>query len=73
MIVAVSTKPDPSLPATPRREPDAPRLVRCRYLRRNDEQCTGEAVDELGEILLCTKHLARALELVKARTAGALP
>lgn len=38
--------------------------TRCRYLRRSHDQCTGEAADPNGEILLCPKHLARALELV---------
>jgi hypothetical protein len=47
------------------------RLTRCRYRRRNEEMCTGEAVDDLGEILLCPKHLARAIELVNARLAAA--
>lgn len=46
------------------------RKVTCRYLRRGTQgQCTGEAVDDYGEILLCAKHLGRALELVKARMA----
>ena len=44
------------------------RRTTCRYLRRDNNQCTGEAVDPNGEILLCTKHLARALELVRAHT-----
>lgn len=43
------------------------RITRCRYQRRNNELCTGEAVDPNGEILLCTKHLARALTLVQIR------
>jgi hypothetical protein len=47
---------------------EAGRVVRCRYLRRNDVLCTGEAVDPDGEILLCTKHLARAMRLVDAAT-----
>ncbi|MEV0156884.1 hypothetical protein AB0H57_24575 [Micromonospora sp. NPDC050686] len=41
------------------------RAVRCRYRRRNDEMCAGEVVDADGEILLCGKHLARALQLVQ--------
>lgn len=45
------------------------RITRCRYLRRNNDQCTGEVVDPDGEILLCTKHLARALELVQIHMA----
>lgn len=36
----------------------------CRYLRRNDERCTAEVADENGEILLCRKHVARALQLI---------
>lgn len=43
--------------------------VTCRYLRRSGDQCTGEAVDTEGEILLCSKHLARAMELLKAAMA----
>ena len=45
------------------------RLTRCRYLRRDANQCTAEAVDPDAEILLCTKHLARALELVQIHMA----
>lgn len=44
---------------------NAPRLVRCRYLDRWADQCTAEAIDEHGEILLCTAHLARALEMLR--------
>jgi hypothetical protein len=36
----------------------------CRYLRRNDERCTAEVADPDGEILLCTKHLAYAMQLL---------
>lgn len=43
------------------------RRTTCRYLRRDNNQCTGEAVDPEGEILLCTKHLARSIELVRAQ------
>lgn len=42
----------------------AERLTRCRYLRRNEAQCTAEAADPDAQILLCTKHLARAMALV---------
>lgn len=34
-------------------------IVRCRYLRRNDQQCTGEAADPEGEVMLCIKHSSR--------------
>jgi hypothetical protein len=45
--------------------PTEPKLVRCRYLGRRGIQCTAEVVDPNGEIALCTKHLGRALELLK--------
>jgi hypothetical protein len=51
-------------------------MTRCRYLRRGTSgQCTAEAVDANGEIVLCTKHLSRAMELLNragAALAGAL-
>lgn len=41
----------------------------CRYLSRHGNQCTGEPVDtgDQAELLLCTRHLGNALELLKAR------
>jgi len=42
-------------------------MTRCRYLRRNDAQCTAEAVAEDEDLLLCSKHLARALELLQRK------
>jgi hypothetical protein len=40
--------------------------VYCRYLNRNGDQCTGEAVRaNPDEIHLCTRHLAEALQLLK--------
>lgn len=42
-------------------------IVRCRYLRLNDTRCTGEAVDGGADVLLCTKHLGRALRLINER------
>lgn len=43
-------------------------MTRCRYLRRGAAgQCTAEAVDELGEIMLCQHHLARTMELLASR------
>lgn len=49
--------------ATPTMAPT--RRITCRYLRRSGEQCTGQVTDENAEILLCPKHLARAIELVR--------
>lgn len=40
------------------------RIVRCRYLRRNTEFCTGEAIDPEGDILICQKHAARVMALI---------
>lgn len=42
------------------------RRITCRYLRRSGDQCTAEVTDQNAEILLCAKHLARAIELVRA-------
>ena len=41
------------------------RRTTCRYLRRDSNQCTGEAVDPDAEILLCQTHLGRAVALVR--------
>lgn len=45
----------------------SPRIVRCRYLHADPVQCTGEAVDPDGDVLLCTSHLSRALQLIADR------
>lgn len=44
-------------------------LVTCRYLRRNNEQCTGEAIDGAAdsEIVLCQKHAAAVMRQVQER------
>lgn len=36
----------------------------CRYTRRNGDLCTAEAVDDLGEIVLCSRHMGLAVELL---------
>lgn len=41
----------------------------CRYLEAGDNRCTAEAVDPDAEIILCEKHLARALRVVQERLA----
>lgn len=41
--------------------------VFCRYLRLSERQCTGEAVDPEGDILLCSKHLARAMVMIESQ------
>ncbi|MEV4001010.1 hypothetical protein [Actinomadura sp. NPDC049753] len=42
------------------------RIVRCRYLRQNDERCTGEVLDPAADVLLCVKHTARVVEHARA-------
>ena len=37
----------------------------CRYLRRNDVRCTAEVADPDGEVLLCLKHLAAAMQMIQ--------
>lgn len=46
------------------------RILRCRYTSRYGDRCTGQAVDDLGEIILCAFHLGLALEML--RRVGAL-
>lgn len=44
------------------------RKTTCRYLRTGVKgQCTGEAADPYGEILLCLTHMALVLELIKRK------
>lgn len=67
MIVAVSKKQAPGAADTTRRADRDARVVLCRVLRRGTSgQCTGEAVDPNGELLICSRHLARAIELLRA-------
>lgn len=40
-------------------------MTTCRYLDRHGNRCTGEAVDDQGELLLCVRHLAAAIELIR--------
>jgi hypothetical protein len=49
-------------------DPRDEKVVRCRYTgEHSDDFCTGEAADPQGEILLCLKHLGRAMELIERR------
>jgi hypothetical protein len=40
-------------------------VITCRYVDRNGNRCTGEATDPEAELLLCIRHMACALELVR--------
>lgn len=44
----------------------AQRIVRCRYQGKY-LACTGEAIDPVGEVLLCTAHVLLAIELLEAK------
>ncbi len=41
-------------------------VIRCRYTGKY-QRCTGEAIDPVGEVLLCHEHLARTIELLRAK------
>lgn len=45
--------------------------TQCRYLRKNDEQCTAEAMDDSPDalIVLCTKHAAAVMQMIVDRKA----
>lgn len=45
-----------------------PRKVTCRYLRRSGDLCTAEVIDPDGDVLLCSKHLARAASMFRRLT-----
>ena len=47
------------------------RKTRCRYLKRDGNQCTAEAVDDTADVLLCAKHVALVMELLKDRLGAA--
>ncbi|GAA4676661.1 hypothetical protein GCM10023347_33710 [Streptomyces chumphonensis] len=42
------------------------RVVTCRYVKpQSGQQCTAEAVDPDGELLICARHLAMAQRLIQ--------
>lgn len=45
--------------------PESAEIVRCRYRRRSGDMCTAEAAAPDMPTLLCTKHLARAIEYAR--------
>lgn len=38
----------------------------CKYTVEHGHRCTAEAVDPDGELLLCGRHLAAAVELIRS-------
>lgn len=42
------------------------KTVQCRYTGKY-QRCGNQAVDPVGEVLLCTEHLGRTMELLRAR------
>lgn len=47
------------------------RIVRCRMLNAKNDQCTAQALDEQGEVLICQRHAALVLELIQTRKPSA--
>lgn len=43
----------------------ADRVVTCRYLKAYNTQCTAEAIDPNGEVLICIRHYAAAVRTVR--------
>lgn len=48
------------------------RKTTCRYLKSFGHQCTAEAVDPRGDILLCIRHLADAQQLIAAAVSSSV-
>lgn len=46
------------------------RIVTCRYLKAFDTQCTAEAIDPAGEVLICVRHAAKVMRTVQAAEAA---
>lgn len=42
------------------------KTAQCRYTQKL-QRCPNPSVDPIGEVLLCLQHLARTVELLKAR------
>lgn len=47
-------------------------VIRCRYRRQSGEMCTAEVLDPNADILICAKHAARVMALIKAARAALL-
>jgi hypothetical protein len=45
------------------------RIVTCRVLKSFDTQCTAEAIDPDGEVLICVRHAAKVMRTVQAAEA----
>lgn len=43
------------------------KTAKCRVYTRYANRCTGDAIDPLGEVLLCQRHLAAAMQLLTAQ------
>ncbi len=43
------------------------RRVTCRMTDSHHDQCTGEAIDPDGEVLICLRHAAEVMRLVNER------
>lgn len=41
--------------------------VQCSIIRRSGERCTAEALDAGADVLICSKHAARVVRLIRDR------
>ncbi len=49
------------------------RRITCRMLGTTGDRCTAEAIDPLGDILICLHHAAAVMALINERTTTAQP
>ncbi|MEV2236683.1 hypothetical protein [Micromonospora sp. NPDC049891] len=62
MLRKLSTRPDPDTTSPGRNRPGQPRIITCRYLNTSGNQCSGEALDETADVVLCGRHTALVVE-----------
>lgn len=45
----------------------------CSIVRRSGDRCTAEALDPNGDVLICSKHAARVMQMLRERARAAAP
>lgn len=66
----MSNGTDLAAPTGQVREAHGSRIVRCRYLCRDGNRCSAEAIDPRPDVIaICGKHAARVLVLVRDKQA----
>jgi len=43
------------------------RVVRCRMTNRYGDPCGGEALDPNGDVLICMRHAALVIEMIRVK------